>query len=158
MNDMMRIGALAALLAIGGTAVWADSHRGSGGPRGGMPEFSSFDADGDGQVTLEELTAHREARFAALDGNGDGQVTLEEFQAEAMARASERAAQMFERLDADGDGQLGRDALEAQNRGPSPERVIARLDKNDDGAISEAEFEAAKSRMQARDGGKRKNR
>lgn len=37
------------------------------------------DADGDGQVTLEEFTAATDTLFAALDANGDKVVTMDDF-------------------------------------------------------------------------------
>ena len=157
MKDTLKIGTLTVLIAFAGTAVLAEGPRGDKG-RGEMPSFSSFDANGDGQVTLEELSAAGDARFAELDSNSDGQVSLEEFQAHAESQARSRAEEMFAKLDADGDGFLGRDALEARKRGPSPERIISRLDTDGDGMISEAEFDAAKERRQARDGGKGKRK
>ncbi len=127
--------------------------QGPGGPgghdgEGRHPTFEMLDADGDGKVTQAEIAAFRAGRFAEVDTNGDGVVTLEEFTAQAVARATERAAEMFARLDADGDGALSRDALEARGAlGPVDEgRMFARLDADGDGAVSLEEFEAMKER------------
>lgn len=114
--------------------------------------FETLDADGSGEITAEDLTALREARFAEVDANGDGNVSLDEFTAVAEARAAARASQMFERLDADGDGILSRDALEARMQGGPNPRMIARLDTDDSGGVSAEEFEAARTRMAGRRG------
>ena len=42
--------------------------------------------------------------LAAMDTDGDGAVSLAEMTAHAQARTAERVARMFEHLDADGDG------------------------------------------------------
>ncbi len=120
-----------------------------GGPGRGMdrPEFSEFDADGDGLVTQAEIEAFAENRFASLDTDGSGTVSKDEFVARAVTRATERAEAMFDRLDVDGDGSLSQDAIAAQRgRGPNAERIIARLDTDGDGAVSEEEFEAMSER------------
>lgn len=55
---------------------------GEGGPGGpGGPPHVRMDADGDGAVSLAEFTAGIEAHFAKADANGDGNVTREEMQA-----------------------------------------------------------------------------
>jgi len=48
---------------------------GSDWDRAGLPDP---DADGDGAVSWEEYQQHHSARFAEIDANGDGQLTLEE--------------------------------------------------------------------------------
>ncbi len=112
-----------------------------------MPMFEAFDADGDGKVTKEEVDAYRANRFAEVDADGNGEVSLEEFKAEAVARAEERAAEMFARLDADGDGVLSRDVLESNDRrGAMAGRMFDRLDTDGDGAVSKEEVEAAMMR------------
>lgn len=121
--------------------------RGGAGRGMDRPDFSEFDADGDGLVTEAEIEAYADNRFADLDSNGDGSVSQDEFVARAVVRATERASAMFERLDVDGDGSLSRDAIEARRgRGPGAERIIARLDTDGDGAVSEEEYEAFKGR------------
>lgn len=143
----MKTTAIAGLALILAATPLIAQDRGGFGRGMERPDFSEFDADGDGLVTEAEINAHGDARFADLDANGDGNVSSDEFVARAVARATERAEAMFDRLDADGDGLLSRDAVEAQRgRGPGAERIIARLDTDEDGAISEEEFEAFKGR------------
>ena len=75
--------------------------------------------------------------------------------ARAEARAGDRARQIFERLDADGDGRLGPDALANARGGSRFGRLVARFDEDGDGGLSKAEFEAARSAMRPRMGGRR---
>lgn len=74
--------------------------------------FSALDADGNGELSQQELSNMREAmakmRFEAADTDSDGQIDKDEF----MAKAEERAERMFEHMDENGDGTL--DADEAQ--------------------------------------------
>jgi len=146
-NATMKILLASALIAVGaGTAVAA-------GPGGERMDFETLDVDGNGEITAEDIATLRDNRFGEVDADGDGSVTLEEFTAAAGARASERAADMFERLDADGDGVLSRDVLESRGGGGMGERMISRLDTDDSGGVSAEEFEAAKDRMARRRGG-----
>lgn len=113
--------------------------------RGGMltQMFDAIDADSDGKVTLAELQAHRKAEFAAADTNGDGALSPEELSAHQMAkmqaRMAERTQAMLDNMDNDGNGSLSEDEM---GQGPG-ERHFARLDTDNDGAISKAEAEAA---------------
>jgi Ca2+-binding EF-hand superfamily protein len=136
---------LAAALAITAGAGVAEA-RGPGVGNGPF-DFGMMDADGSGEITVEDLDAMRANRFAEFDTDGDGLVSEAEFIAHAEARAAERAAEMFARLDADGDGTLSRDALESRMGGAPGERMLSRLDTDDSGGVSEEEFEAMRKRM-----------
>jgi Ca2+-binding EF-hand superfamily protein len=118
--------------------------------------FAAIDADKDGKVTQEELAAHRAAMFTAADTNGDGALSTDELAARELARFSERmperTARMLDRMDANGDGSLSADEI---GKGSMEER-FARIDTDDDGAISQAEAEAAAERF-AEHRGKRKH-
>ncbi len=132
---------LMVVLMAGGTMTAGAAQAQGGADR---PDFATLDADGDGAVTQQELTAHRDARFAERDTNGDGALSVEELTAASAEKAAERAAKMLEQRDANGDGLLQQAELEP--RTDRTERMFDRLDADDDGAISVEEFEAIKER------------
>ncbi|WP_413720642.1 EF-hand domain-containing protein [Silicimonas sp. MF1-12-2] len=147
-NSTLKI--LVATLAItAGVGVAEAQDRGM---RGEGMTFEALDADGSGEITLEDLEALKEQRFAQFDADGDGSVTAEEFRAHAQARAAERADEMFARLDADGDGVLSRDVLESRMGRQPGERMLSRFDTDNSGGVSAEEFEAAKQQMAERRG------
>lgn len=137
--------ALVGAVLVSGFATGAMAQMGQGdgenGPR--LAEmFAAIDADSDGKVTQAELAAHRAAMFAAFDANGDGTLNSEELAARQLARFTEslpdRTARMLERQDDNGDGSLSVDEM---GEGPMENR-FARIDTDNDGAISQAEAEA----------------
>ena len=142
-------------LATGAMAEMGPGHGGDRGPKL-MEMFSSIDADADGKVTQAEIAAHRTAMFTAADTNGDGALSTDELAARELARFSEtmadRTARMLEHQDANGDGSLSADEI---GDGPMEDH-FARIDTDNDGAISKAEAEAASERM-AEHRGKRKH-
>ncbi|MGO4851234.1 EF-hand domain-containing protein [Phaeovulum sp. W22_SRMD_FR3] len=137
------------------------------GPMGMMPDFATLDFNGDGKLTVEDITAKRAARAAALDADKDGLISVEELVAQRMqdmqARVEARAKAQVAALDLDGDGKLSAAELAAgpamgsrgghrgmmTGEGPAggAERMIARFDTDKDGAVSAAEFEAGKAQF-----------
>jgi len=117
---------MAAIIAgLAASAVQANdgmSHRGGGmGPMGGAPMMD----------------------FATLDQNGDGALSSDELSVQMAAQMAARVAQMMSRFDANGDGLLQADEM-PQPRGEMPvEQMLAHLDTDDDGQISQEEFAAA---------------
>lgn len=105
--------------------------------------FDSIDNDKDGKLSLAELETHRIARFAAADTNGDGAIDAEELAARELAEFQEKLAKrvqhMIDNTDNDGNGSLSADEI---GKGPAEEN-FARIDKDNDGAISKEEAEAA---------------
>jgi Ca2+-binding EF-hand superfamily protein len=73
--------------------------------------FNAIDANGDNQITFEELRAYHQAQRGkhaggkSADANGDGKVSRDEFLARAAAR--------FDSLDANKDGVLTADEMKA---------------------------------------------
>jgi len=125
-------------------------------PNRDRPDFATLDANGDGQITAEELQAQGAARFAAADTDGNGSLSLEELTAAAAERRENRAGRMLERLDTNEDGELSQEELAAARGGDRAERMIERADADGNGSISQEEFEEAKDRGRGgRDGGKR---
>lgn len=132
----LKIAGLVALLAVGGGAVWAKSG-------GHAKHFGEIDADGNGQVTQEELKAHASARFAKADTDGDGQLSPEEMAQRGKARRAKRAQKMMERLDTDGNGKLSQEELMARR---DPAKLFQRLDADGNGTLSAEEFANARHR------------
>ncbi len=62
--------------------------RGPGGFGDPAARILSFDADGDGRISRDELPERMRQRFDRMDGNGDGTIDADEAQAaaERMAR------------------------------------------------------------------------
>lgn len=117
---------------------------GNANARGG-PDFATLDANGDGQLTVEELQGAAQTQFEATDTDGDGALSLAELTARSAENAASRAEKMLSRLDANEDGSLTPDEM----RAPRPERaarMFERADADGDGVLSEEEFEAVKSR------------
>lgn len=75
-------------------------------------------------VTRDQFVAQRVDRLRAADANGDGQVTAEELQAAGAARRAEHADARFTRLDADSDGAISRAEFDASAE-RRPERAGA---------------------------------
>ncbi|MFM7335716.1 MAG: EF-hand domain-containing protein [Tabrizicola sp.] len=151
-----------ALLALMGAAFGsaALAERGMGGMgmggegRGPMllEMFDAIDTNTDGKVTQDELAAHRAAEFAAADTNSDGALSAEELQAHMMAQMlARRSAQMIENMDDDGNGSL---SVEEMGEGPMADH-FARIDTDNDGAISKEEAQAASEKMGKRREGRR---
>ena len=145
-TDMKRttlIALTAATLALGTAATFARD----GGHRGDRTEridamFERFDTDGNGEITRDEFDAARSDRFEGADTNGDGLLSTEELVQAALARHSEeaiteRVERMIERLDKDGDQALSAEELP----GDRSNAMFDRADADGDGIVTRAEVE-----------------
>lgn len=145
--------------------------------------FNALDADGNGQLSQDELSNRHEAmtrlRFQSADRNDDGKIDRDEF----MARAEERAERMFERMDNNDDGTLDVDEAQPHHgkrhhrsgkhhdgdkprhdkhkeehgkhghdakKGKHAEKMLERMDSDDDGSVSRDEWDAAMERAHDR--------
>ena len=122
------LGIIAVAVALLGTAALADKHSGPDGMAGpGMTgpafAFAAIDANKDGKVTPDELTAWRKAQAAGIDTNADGKLSVDELAAMDLKtmtdQAKAHATEMVARLDTDGDGMFRR-----QNSSPRRCRPI----------------------------------
>jgi len=142
-----------AIIAAAGVAVGAATAAAGKGPDGSPPggrgdRWEQLDVNGDGAVTLDEMTARQREMFAAADTNGDGAVTKEEMKAHFEARHAEMRAERMG--DANGDGVISKAEFDAQ----ASER-FEKLDTNGDGVLSDDELKAGGHRGH---GGKHKRR
>jgi len=130
--------------------------------------FTQLDTNKDGQLATDEIPDDRRSLFDRLvrigDQNNDGKLNAEEFAAglaggrqKALSpkapSGSERSnpegrdgrpgpARLFERLDANGDGKVALDEVPEPGR-ERFQQLLARADKDGDGAVTRREFAAA---------------
>lgn len=124
--------AAASFAALAGAAGLAAAQNTPAQERGGR--FFEADANNDGVVTRQEFDASRTAHFARLDADGNGQLTREEMRQHAGGQRGQRGGHQLSRADANSDGNITRDEFLAR-----PTQMFDRLDANNDGVISEAE-------------------
>lgn len=90
--------------------------------------LEQFDSDGDGAVSWEQFVQFRKQRYADTDENGDGTVDTEEY-------ASEYLIRLDRRLEAARQGQVEQTRVR-----------FKALDKDGDGFVSRAEYDASGER------------
>ena len=158
------IAVLAAASLAGGAALAKGMGHGSMGPRLDAAMFSEIDTDKNGEITMEEMKAHRAARFEAADANKDGKLSVEEMAARMRENADDHAERMVARLDTDGDGMLGPDEMrrpgghgrhgdkKGEGHEKRADRFFDRADADGSGGLSLAEVEAMQERMAKRMG------
>lgn len=121
------------------------------GKDGRMFDFSTIDADGNGEITQAEITVFQTAQFAEADTDNNGLLSKEEIQAQLAARSDNaregrserRIDRMISHLDTDEDGSL---SFQERQSGDRSSRIFERLDKDDSGTISAEEAEKAADR------------
>lgn len=114
--------------------------------------FEALDTDNSGEITLEEFAARRDARFSETDANADGVLSRDELLAAAARQNEERVARMIERFDENGDAVLSKDELPEPRRSS---RRFERLDTDNSGGISLAEFQAVRGEHRGKRGKRR---
>ena len=126
-------------------------------------ELDDVDLDGDNQVTWKELTdqfGEDEAAeiLAILDDDADGTITEDEFVEAILAAVSDEDSDEddaidLDEADANGDGDLTRKELVAKFGEEDAKEILADLDPNKDGTVTDAEFEKiAMAEMDDEDG------
>ena len=121
--------------------------------------FARADADGDGRVTPEEFAATRMDRRGRRGGDADRGSRRRDGETDRRRPAGRFGGgafgeTAFDAADADGDGQLSREEwreLPRAARAAARERMFARLDANDDGALEVSEFGPDMERLNALD-------
>ena len=116
----------------------------------GEERWKASDTDGDGSLSLAEATASSSwaaGRFDKLDANGDGQLTREEMSA-ARRNGHEQmrvhAAERFKGADANSDG--GIDLAEAQTGMPWLAEKFSTADTDNDGRVTPDEIKSLRHR------------
>lgn len=142
----MKTQILMVAIATGVTLTAFDvSAHGRNGAGMDRPDFATLDADGNGQLTLEEMQNAGAVRFAQTDTNGDGALSADELSAAATARQTDRITKMIERFDENGDGLLQSSEMPEPGKGGRMGRRLAHAfdhaDANNDGSLSQTEFE-----------------
>src|SRR6056297_1483760 len=97
-------------------------HRMHGGMMGGAM-MQMLDADGDGNVTPQEMREQMQAKLTEYDSDGDGNLSIAEFEALHSAMIREKMVDRFQHLDADGDGAITGDEMTA------PAKKMERMQK-----------------------------
>lgn len=112
--------------------------------------FTRMDANKDGFIDQadhqQRMQQRRAEGFARLDGNSDGRVTRAEFESAHAKRMAENMARRAERETA---GKPVRAMPTAEERQKRHDAMFARLDADKDGAVTRAEFDAAKADMRS---------
>ncbi|UXX85258.1 EF-hand domain-containing protein [Roseovarius pelagicus] len=95
-------------------------HRMHGNEMGGMGRgmmdgtmMQMLDADGDGNVTPQEMRTQMQAKLTEYDSDGDGTLSISEFETLHSAMIREKMVDRFQHLDADGDGAITSDEMAA---------------------------------------------
>jgi Ca2+-binding EF-hand superfamily protein len=109
--------------------------------------FERFDSNGDQVITQTEVAAVRSSQLRDFDRDGNGTLSLQEYEQLWLVRMRERMVSSFQRLDNDGDA-----IVTANEFNKRSDRMLARLDKNDDEQVTLEEAQAAKKMHK---GGKR---
>lgn len=95
-------------------------HRMHGGMMGGKDHgmmggamMQMLDADGDGNITPQEMREQMQAKLTEYDSDGDGSLSISEFEALHSAMIRETMVDRFQYLDADGDGSVTAEEMTA---------------------------------------------
>lgn len=106
--------------------------------------FEGMDLDHDGKISASEHAAATRRMFATMDRNADGKVSAAEMDAAHLAVTGRKskpgemaAAQKIAAIDRNGDRVLSASEHEA-----GAELMFKRMDANQDGQLSRAEFDA----------------
>jgi Ca2+-binding EF-hand superfamily protein len=119
----------------------------------GGDAFQRADADGNGEITLQELKAvfprMTRERFAQLDRDGDGVLQAGEARAPIPRGAAPGTREVFQKADANADGKVTFDELKAQSPGLTRERFNL-MDRDGDGELSKGDWGATATRNENR--------
>ncbi|MBN8262069.1 MAG: hypothetical protein J0L59_07075 [Xanthomonadales bacterium] len=110
--------------------------------------FDEMDANRDGYLDRSDRLARKAAMraefFTGADANRDGRLTRDEFVVEQGARSAERRAHMAEQAKAAGKQDRMRPAPTEAERIERAGKAFERMDADNNGTVSKAEFDAFK--------------
>ena len=110
--------------------------------------FATLDANHDGYLDRSDRLARKAAMraefFTGADANRDGRLTRDEFVVEQGARSAERRAHMAEQAKAAGKQDRMRPAPTEAERIERAGKAFERMDADNNGTVSKAEFDAFK--------------
>ena len=138
---------LATLTLLAGPLAAHGVGKGGSGDRDGFPAnlFDLFDGNGDDVLTMEEIQASWAERFSDADADGDGQLSANELSNAVEAWRSEhrdrRIRNRIERHDTNDDGLLSLEEATAAFQSERIERLFGRLDADGDGSVTQAEVD-----------------
>ena len=142
MNTYSKVAIVAGIALVGGLSiVSAVKARGGFGHHGGfgggrmMMLMDQFDANDDGKLTEAEIAEVVRSRLASADSDGDGRLNLDEFQPLLVEIMRPKIVDGFQFLDDDGDAAITLEEIERPL-----DRIVSRLDRNDDGELTEDEM------------------
>lgn len=131
--------ALVATALIAGSFGTALADKRGGGRDGAkmMPGFEKVDANADGSVTFDEFAKPIMERFDTADADKNGAVNAEEITAaiDGGRRAERMAERLITRFDINKDGSVSKDEIENRQK-----KMFALLDLDDSGSISKEEM------------------
>lgn len=100
-----------------------------------MEALERFDANDDGNITQEEVDQFRAGRLKQFDADGNGQLSLEEYKALWLDAMHKRMVRRFQSHDEDGDGQITVDEF-----GKRTKHMVLMRDRNDDGILNQEDL------------------
>ncbi len=118
-----------------------DKGRGKHRGRGAKWIMERFDTNKDGKLTQEEVDEARKSQLAKHDANKDGKLDLTEFKARWIEFKQPRMVRSFQFIDSDGDASI---TVEEYLKPFS--RVVARMDRNEDGVLDKEDRKRRKHR------------
>ncbi len=160
MKYLITIAILTGTIFVSGTAF---------AQRGHNKFMRFFDSDKDGNVTMQEFDKAAKSRYQRMDKNNDGKMTDDEFKAYLSERRDERRNKKFQKMDANKDGAVSKDEYIAyqtnkaekrfsrmdtdknsmltqeennkrgKRRRPGGNKMLKRLDTNNDGIVTQKE-------------------
>jgi hypothetical protein len=126
-----------------------DRNDGHKGHSSAAQEVSMMDTNKDGRISKAEHAMGAKKMFQKIDADYDGRVTADEMNAAHKdmpsahsSKPMKSSADKIKAIDADSDG-----VISAEEHEKGAQKMFTRMDKNEDGDLSQAEIQAGHDRM-----------